>query len=270
VGGNVNTVQKRLLGTTDGTSWRQVGVIGTQHGSYTDYAFTSRATGVFINDSGEIHRTEDGGSNWRQVAACNARVRVGGVFTDAACRFKDLYFVDANVGYAVGGGASGVVVVMKTLDGGASWEAVFAEPNRGGGSATYLDQHFFFTDANNGVLRVATDEVLITTDGGKTWQASASTLDGKIDFADSQVGWSISRAARVEFGYTVNGGNSWSKRQIAFPIEVLDFDLPSRQRGYVVGKSGMIFRYRVVPVDFSAPDIIEAPAMPAAPAPTGS
>jgi photosystem II stability/assembly factor-like uncharacterized protein len=265
VGGNVSTVQKRLLGTADGTTWRQVGVVGTELGSFTDYAFTSPSTGVFVNDKGEIHRTDDGGRTWRQVAACSARVRVGGVFRDAACNLKDLHFVDATVGYAVGGGASGVVIVMKTQDGGTTWEAVFAEPNRGGDNAAHLDQHLFFTDANRGVLRVATDEVLVTTDGGTTWETSVSELEGKIAFADTQVGWSISGYSAIDFSFTTNGGNSWSLRQLRFPADVVDFTLPARQRGYLVGDSGMIFRYRVVPADFRAPDIIEAPVMPAAP-----
>src|SRR5690606_5701122 len=143
------------------------------------------------------------------VAACSARVRVGGVFRDAACNLKDLHFVDATVGYAVGGGASGVVIVMKTQDGGTTWEAVFAEPNRGGDNAAHLDQHLFFTGVSNGVLRVATDEVLITSDGGTTWETSVSELDGKIVFADSRVGWSLYGSTRIEFSFSVNGGNSW-------------------------------------------------------------
>ncbi len=267
VGDNVNTVQKRLLGTSDGMTWRQVGVVGTQNGSYSDYEFVSPTRGIFVNDQGQIHVTDDGGRNWKQVGACQARVRIGGVFNDASCSLKAVDFVDANVGYTAGGGAAGVVIVMKTEDGGATWAVAFAEPNRGGSNAAHLALHLTFHDANNGLLRLATDEVLVTADGGKTWQASVSALDeSEMLFADAQVGWSISGYSGVDFSYTVNGGNSWSKRQIRFPTDVKAFALPARQRGYVVGNSGMIFRYRVVPVDFRAPDIIEAPAMPAPPA----
>jgi photosystem II stability/assembly factor-like uncharacterized protein len=270
VGGNVNTVQKRLLGTSDGRTWRQTGVVGTQTGSYRDYAFVSPTRGVFVNDDGQIHMTEDGGRTWTQTGECKARVRVSGVFSDASCALKTLHFVNERVGFAAGGGTAGVLIVMKTEDGGSTWQVAFAEPNRGGDNAAHLPMDIAFTDEVHGLIRLATKEVLITADGGKTWESSVSSLaEGRLIFADAQVGWSIAGYSRVEFSYTTNGGNSWSKRTIGFPAQFAAFALPARQRGYVVGRSGMIFRYRVVPADFRAPDIIDAPVMPAAPAGRG-
>jgi hypothetical protein len=41
------------------------------------------------------------------------------------------------------------------------------------------------------------------------------------------------------------------------------YSFPTRQRAYVVGDHGMAYRYRVVPIDYSGKNIIDAPMMPA-------
>jgi len=40
--------------------------------------------------------------------------------------------------------------------------------------------------------------------------------------------------------------------------------LPTPDRGYVVGDHGMIYRYRVVPIEYTAKGMVEAPMMPVA------
>jgi len=40
------------------------------------------------------------------------------------------------------------------------------------------------------------------------------------------------------------------------------FSLPTRNRGYVVGDHGMIYRYRIVPANYTAKGMIDAPLMP--------
>ena len=44
-----------------------------------------------------------------------------------------------------------------------------------------------------------------------------------------------------------------------FPARVYGFSLPRRDRGYAVGDHGMVFRYRVVPVSYAAPNALDAP-----------
>jgi hypothetical protein len=63
---------------------------------------------------------------------------------------------------------------------------------------------------------------------------------------------------------TVDGGKRWSSRQLRFPTYVLGWSFPRRDRAYVVGQKGMIFRYRMVPVaEPLKAGAIAAPAMPA-------
>jgi hypothetical protein len=55
----------------------------------------------------------------------------------------------------------------------------------------------------------------------------------------------------------------WNLRDFNFPAKVEDYSLASSQRAYVVGEHGMIYRYRVVPIDYRAKGTLDAPVMPA-------
>jgi hypothetical protein len=73
------------------------------------------------------------------------------------------------------------------------------------------------------------------------------------------VGWSFHYG---KLTYTADGGQRWTSRSFNFPATVYAFSLPSRRRGYVVGNHGMVYRYIIVPVAYSVPGMIDAPAMP--------
>jgi hypothetical protein len=81
-------------------------------------------------------------------------------------------------------------------------------------------------------------------------------------FADPEVGWAF---GANKMSFTTDGGTRWNSRTIAFPAEVTAFSLPRRDRGYVVGEHGMIYRYRIVPSAQNVPKSIAAPLMPARP-----
>jgi hypothetical protein len=79
-------------------------------------------------------------------------------------------------------------------------------------------------------------------------------------FADPEVGWAFGVA---KLSFTTDGGKRWNSRTFTFPADVTAFSLPRRDRGYVVGEHGMIYRYRVVPVAENVAKSIAAPLMPA-------
>ncbi len=266
VGAAEVTVQRKLLGTTDGRTWRQVGVVGTPLGSYTDYAFTSSRTGFFLEGGtgsvSAIHRTRDGGRTWDPVLPrCTAKVRLAGLNKEIGCRLTDLFFLTPEVGWAVGGGPAGTVVLLRTQDGGESWQHLFVEANLGHPDEQHADQHVFFVDESRGFLSLPrSDKLLSTQDGGKTWQAVPVAIDdGGVRFADPEVGWILGGEKLL---YTADGGATWGSRAIRFPAAIADFAVPSRRRAYVVGPSGMVFRYRLVEAQYSNPDAIAAPLLP--------
>jgi photosystem II stability/assembly factor-like uncharacterized protein len=253
----------KLLRTTDGESWQQVGAIET-HWGLQDYVFTSKSVGLYVdgNDNlARIVRTTDGGRTWKDVFQCRAKIVVDGLSRDVDCTLKALHFPTAEVGYAIGGahGAKRTLFVAKTEDGGNRWTLTVV-PDVGGDLEVYHDQELFFTDANTGFAHLAESRLYSTADGGRTWNGLVGTPGSDIKFADPEVGWSF---AGSRLTYTTDGGKRWSSRELSFPAKVNDFSLPRRNRGYVVGEHGMIFRYTVVPAtEPTAASAVEGPAMP--------
>jgi photosystem II stability/assembly factor-like uncharacterized protein len=86
---------------------------------------------------------------------------------------NDVWFTDANHGWAVGGNAT----LIKTSDGGNTWTSVAVDPAVAGISLYSVR----FADANNGIVSGggglngygSGGTILRTTDGGATWTASA-------------------------------------------------------------------------------------------------
>lgn len=126
---------------------------------------------------------------------------------------------------------------------------------------------FFFLDEKTGYHVRSGARVYRTADGGQTWQGIVAKLgvgNPKIRFVDHEVGWSC---LGQTWAYTVDGGRHWTTRQVRFPAPVAAFSLPGRDRGYVVGEHGMIYRYRVVPSDYTSNGVLEGSMMPAADSP---
>jgi len=238
-----------LFRTTDGDSWQQV--TGDIRG---DVFFVSDTKGFRVYGP-RLYATTDGGVNWTQPFTCRAKMEVNGLTQETNCDLRALSFPTATVGYAVGEAR----VTAKTADGGKTW-SVLVGPEEPNDQRVY---DVFFLDANTGYEVRSGGKLKRTTDGGQTWQGVIAQFDPvypRIKFADSEVGWSCLSST---WAYTVDGGKHWTTRQVRFPTGVVSFSLPTRDRGYVVGDHGMIYRYRVVPADYTSKGMIEAPMMPA-------
>jgi photosystem II stability/assembly factor-like uncharacterized protein len=240
-----------LLRTTDGDSWSATGTVGQHRG---DYIFISSTVG-FQSAKNHIFATQDAGKTWRPVMPCAMAVDVGGLTRNVQCEMEHFQFPTPDVGYAMGSAPGNIGVFMaKTENGGASWNLWMVLPGESG-----HEGHLFFTDANNGVMCVIGGKLFATSDGGRNWRGIAGTECGgkpEIRFADPEVGMT---AVQDKWNYTADGGKHWASRAVRFPAHVYGFSLPRRDRGYVVGDHGMVYRYRVVPVTYSAPNAVDAP-----------
>jgi len=244
-----------LFRTTDGDSWQQVpGDIGG------NVEFVSQLKGFHTTYFGKILATQDGGIKWKEVFACRAKMEVQGLTHEGECGFKFLTFATPTVGYAMGDAR----ITAKTEDGGANWR-VLVGPEEAG------DQRVgdaFFLDATTGYQVRAMSKLYRTTDGGQSWQGVIATFSDRnptVQFADHTVGWSI---LGNTWAYTMDGGKRWTTRTLQLPAGVNAFSLPTPERGYVVGDHGMIYRYRVVPLDYKAKGMLDAPLMPSNNGPT--
>ena len=241
-----------LFRTTDGESWQQVP--GDIRG---DAVFVSDTKGFRVYGS-RIFGTTDGGNTWSEIFDCRAKMEVQGLTQQKECGLATLHFPSAAVGYAAGD----VRITVKTEDGGATWRVLVGPELASGDQRVYQT---FFLDPNVG-YQVRGTGLFRTTDGGESWQGVIVTLSQGypiVKFADPEVGWSC--LGRT-WAYTIDGGKHWTTRQVRFPTDVHAFSLPARDRGYVVGDHGMIYRYRVVPIDYTSKGMIDAPMIGEPPA----
>ena len=250
----------QLIRTTNGKNWQTIGPFVANF-PLADYQFTSVQDGIFAGgyySGSTIFATHDGGRSWKPVFECATTLQFNGLSKNVSCFLREVYFPSPRVGYAVGGGFNDPwATIAKTTDGGATWKVIFA--------STDMDtiSTVFFTDENNGVIRVHDRRVYITADGGQSWQGATGSAEASMRFADPSVGWSCAIQAHTSCSYTVNGGNSWTTRDINFPAEVNGYSVPRRDQVYVVGDHGMMYRYRIVPASYTAQGILDAPLVPA-------
>ena len=243
-----------LLRTVDGQTWRASGTVPQHRG---DYIFTSPTVG-FTSTGNEIRRTRDAGRTWQKVMDCHATVNVQGLSRNVVCEIETFSFPTPQIGYAagtVGGGIKGVFLA-KTVDGGNTWALSRVLDDES------IHQGFImFPEANKGFACTYGGKFFATTDGGASWEGVAGVACyGKSHgrFADPETGWTL-EAHR--WNYSTDGGRTWASRELNFPAAVEAFSLPRRDRAYVVGDHGMIYRYSVVPVEYSAANSIETPAV---------
>jgi photosystem II stability/assembly factor-like uncharacterized protein len=243
----------RLLRTTDGERWVTVGAIPYY---VTDYVFTSPAEGVAVDGGKTLVKTADGGKTWAPAAECAAKVEVDGLARNVECGLQALSFPTSRTGYAIGAkGAAKAAFLLKTDDGGATWSTSVS------GTGVEPDAIAFVSETQ-GYYRnstTAAPELFKTTDGGATWADTAGSPGARLRFADPEVGWAFNYR---KWTFTTDGGMHWSSRELALPAAVEEWSFPRRDRAYVVGPHGMIYRYRVVPATEQVAKAIEVPAMP--------
>ena len=236
----------------EGKEWKEAGTVAQHRG---DYRFVSADVG-FVTSSHGIMRTDDGGRQWKPVQACHMTVEVNGLSRNLTCEFAKLFFLNERTGWAISnaGPARAGFVIARTQDGGATWDSSVVLPGE-----DPREGSFWFTDENHGALLTG-GKFFYTADGGKTWTGATGEIGGKpaIEFADANVGWAIRYR---QMSYTVDGGHHWLSRDIAFPASVEASSLVRPDSGYAVGDHGMVYRYRVVPIEYTSKGMLAAPAM---------
>jgi photosystem II stability/assembly factor-like uncharacterized protein len=140
-----------LLSTTDGgRSWR-VSYLPANH-NLNALSFQGKDKGWIVGNAGIILHSEDGGQNWEAQES------------EVAFDLYALFFLDDRMGWAAGEEGN----VLRTTDGGQHWTI-----HPAGRQIDIVD--LLFLDNNRGYLvghNGPTGYVLLTEDGGVTWQES--------------------------------------------------------------------------------------------------
>jgi len=149
-----------------------------------------------------LFRTSSGGDTW-EGPIC---IRLPGVPARSALVATEiaLQFVDEDNGWLVA--AKGTV--MKTTDGGSTWEA------QASGTAVDL-MDVYFLDAQTGWVTGKQGVLLGTSDGGKTWRQQRLGTDDLlgVGFGSKQTGWVTGKWHSVF--QTTDGGGTWSAMELA-------------------------------------------------------
>ena len=157
---------------------------------------------------------------------------------DSSFALYGIDFPTDNVGYAVGWGVQGSVM-MKTTDGGATW----ARQNVGGALLFTAK----FSDADNGMVAGYLDAcqcglLLKTTDGGATWATGTSTATFGfyvLAFPDKDTGYVCGYNGAIL--KTVDGGSNWKSLNTGTTDVFRRIFFPSAQVGYGLAGPGNDF-----------------------------
>src|SRR5688500_3982101 len=183
--GFVGTLNGVLLRTTNGgETWNQIqdsipeninGICGIDHAGNNVYAVGFWGYPAFFIKS------TDQGVSWTHTD-----------LSAYASGLVDCYFVNENLGFVSGVNESSGAVILKTIDGGESWETVF----NGKGGIEYVWKLFFVNDTLAFGAVESFDEatsIVKSTDGGDSWRqisVSNEALDIQgIGFIDENKGW---------------------------------------------------------------------------------
>ena len=149
-----------------------------------------------------IDKTKDGGVNWT-TELINEDI----VFTNA-------FFINADTGWVIGTTLTLPGKILKTVDGGNTWESkpYNLQHTEGMGSVFFIDNQRGWVAGGN--VRC----IIHTTDGGDSWQVQSgcsNLISGfvltDIYFVNDSVGWTIGNSAgsTAYLSYTTNGGKNW-------------------------------------------------------------
>ncbi|UCC11645.1 MAG: T9SS type A sorting domain-containing protein [candidate division WOR-3 bacterium] len=189
--------------TSDGTNWEYVPFTDSTSAALNGVCFVSPTHGWVVGHNGRIYATSDGGDSWSQQSSGTSRV------------LQRVHFINEDRGWAVGGWGGSSFLVLRTTNGGATWQ------NLSFGTNAYSVADVYFTDSLHGWIcgRDNTLEPHIhhTTDGGTSWTrqivpAGAGAVDA-IDFPNLTHGWattsSIYNSPAGAILHTTDGGANW-------------------------------------------------------------
>ncbi|MCF8233317.1 MAG: T9SS type A sorting domain-containing protein [Bacteroidales bacterium] len=157
---------------------------------------------VAVGDRATVLTSDDFGQNWD---VCH---RPGGIDRDV--RLTSIFFLDDQTGWAAGS----FLTLIKTTDGGESWECIStgtSDPNHSYGSIHFLDQE-------KGFMVAKTDHFYLkrSTDGGQSWETL--DLDESWQFSGvSFISYNTGLLTGTRSNYYIKStdwGESWEKIEL--------------------------------------------------------
>ena len=221
-------------------------------GMLQDVYFTDSQNGLVVGNGGLMLTTSDGGKTWEKMEVDmrppGAGQRPGGrPGRGGPAPLYNIYFVDENVGFIIGGRAT----ILKTEDGGKTWSRKMAmsdTPGRGGNPRPLRANLMGIQMINEttGFIAGSENTILKTTDGGETWVGSSerarvgetrNNLEG-IWFVSETTGWIIGSFGTLL--HTADGGANWTKQDPGFDNNLFGIYFIDENTGWICGQESLI------------------------------
>jgi len=221
IAGNRSMLPGSMLKTMDGgTTWSQIADCDGINSLY----FLTSNLGFATCGSGYL-KTTDGGVSWT-----SKNITVSGT------NFLTIFMTSSTNGCVVGGDGMGNGAILRTTNGGNSWDASVQ-----GLSGGLLDL-YSVSFPNPMVGYAAGTSTVKTVDGGATWNyfytgfESGTTLHS-VFFINSDTGYVAGCAGIAK---TVDGGTNWTKQTSNLSNCVNAIYFIDANNGFAVGNSGSI------------------------------
>lgn len=211
-----------LLSIDGGESWKLITIPGCEETEFRSlHAWDGKRALVFeISPRGRAFITNNGGDSWELVYSSPKE----GAF------FNSVKFADHTNGIAISDPVDDQVFILRTRDGGQSWERLPGAPPSEEGEINFAASNTCIEYLQSGDIFIVTGgkraRVLTSPDHGEHWQyVETSTMKGasaglfSVEFMDSKkgvaVGGDFDDPVRhgVRAIYTLDGGKNWQKAE---------------------------------------------------------
>ncbi|MEI7726670.1 MAG: YCF48-related protein [Bacteroidota bacterium] len=217
--------------------------------------FINENEGWACGSNGTIIHTVNGGNTW--TTQCS----------NILANLNTVFFIDPMNGWIVGSYPNSWELILKTTDGGNTWDIVLNAANN-----TPL-RDIWFMNAGNGWAVGGSGEVKYSTDGGSTWWnkyiPNAQNQDlGSVFFQDNLAGWIVGTHGTIL--KTQDGGSTWTAVPAPDTKSYNGICFSTPLQGTICGDSGIILftqnggltwsekvsgtAGRLVKVSFASPD----------------
>ncbi len=211
-----------LRSTDQGLNWTPMGLMSM--GFLRTVWFLDGLHGYVAGDNG-IFRTANGGATWETV---NTPVQV---------LWRCLVFRTPQLGFC-GGGNDVSGTIMRTLDGGNTWDVVYSVASMPISSIDVPSDDIVYA-----APLVYGSALLRSADGGNSWNSVPDGLMSELEaihFTDANTGYAGGRDL-PSFIRTDDGGSIWAPVLSSMNFDLLGLAFASPQQGLAVGDNAAIY-----------------------------
>ena len=229
-GGQSPAIQTMFYTNDYGAIWNENPADGSSMPCNKSIAFADSMVGFGVGDNGAIIKSIDGGSNWTTPGT-----------TPTTRTLNKVVCVNALTYYAVGGQKDSVQTVVKTTDGGQTWNVVYEHTGQ------WLTSVSFQT-ALAGIAVGDSGTILTTSNGGSSWTVINTPVIrdfSAVTFINSTTGYisgGTSNDSLRTILKTINGGATWTVVKDERGAKLNDIYFVNNVLGYATGDSAALLK----------------------------